>query len=310
MINNIKNRKVKITSITVGALLLIVVGFFIFIQSPVATASSPRKAAVVKPRLIVAGINTPSYPMFAEEAVKISDYEVAERLDKELLVNTYMHASTMLYIKLSSRWFPVIEPILKNNGIPDDFKYLCVAESGLQPVVSPSKAEGLWQFLAETGRQYDLEINDEVDERYNVELATQAACDYFNESYARFGNWTLVAASYNMGQGGLSRKMSDQGQSNYYELLLSKETMRYILRIVALKEIMQNPTLHGFSLDANDYYAPLNYYTDFVNTPINWVSYAAQKGLSYKDIRLMNPWINSDKMTNIKKKTYQIKIPN
>lgn len=247
---------------------------------------------------------------FCGEKVKLNDPEVYERFDRELMVNTYMQSSTLLYLKLSKRWFPVIEPILERNNIPDDFKYLCVAESGLQNVISPSKAEGFWQFLEATGKEYSLEINSEVDERYNLELATQAACDYFNAAYTKFGNWTQVAASYNMGQGGLTRALADQWQSDYYELQLSRETMRYLLRIVALKEIMKDPAKYGYNLRPDDYYAPLNYTTDFISTPINWVSYANSKGISYKDLKYLNPWIQSTNLANTKKKTYIVKLPN
>jgi len=280
------------------------------LQSQVRMSSYRSVTTRDKPVLYISPTYIPDSITLFGEKMKLTDYEVAERLEREILVNSYMHASTILYLKLSKRWFPIIEPILKRNGLPDDFKYLCVAESGLQQAISPSNAVGFWQFLSETGRQYNLEINDEVDERYHVEKATQAACDYLNSAYSKFGSWTNAAASYNMGQNGLQSRINTQIQNDYYELYVPRETMRYIFRIAALKQIMSYPELYGFILNESDYYSPIEFTTEYINhTSINWITYALSKNISYKDLRILNPWITSDRLANNSNRTYEVKIP-
>ena len=182
----------------------------------------------------------PAQMSLAGEDVPMDDFGVREALDREFIVNTYRHSGTILYLKKASRWFPVIEPILSEEGVPEDFKYLCVIESGLSQVVSPSGAAGFWQFMKKTAPEYGLEVSTTVDERYNVEKATKAACDYLKESYEMFGSWSLAAASYNMGRTGVTNRLDEQGVSNYWDLHLNSETARYVYRILAVKEVMEN----------------------------------------------------------------------
>ena len=190
----------------------------------------------------------PAVASFAGEEVPQDLYYVREAFEREIMANTFMHSSTMMMFKRANRWFPVIEPILKKNGIPDDFKFLALAESNLANVVSPSGAEGYWQFIKPTGQKYGLEINDNVDERYNMEKATQAACDYFKDAFKQFNNWTLVAASYNRGMDGLDKALDKQGVTGYYDLYLNDETSRYLFRIIAIKEVYNHPVRYGFYL--------------------------------------------------------------
>ena len=202
----------------------------------------------------VISVPIPHNLSFAGEKVPITDFSVREAADREFSINTYWQSQTLLIEKRTSRWFPVIEPILKRNNIPDDFKYISLVESQLTNVVSPQGAAGFWQFIPTTAKNYGLEVNEEVDERYNVVKATQAACDYFNESYKQFNNWTLVAASYNLGMTGVQAQIDKQKVKSYYDLLLNDETSRYIFRILAMKSIIVNPKSYGFTLRKKDLY--------------------------------------------------------
>lgn len=254
-------------------------------------------------------LDIPQKATFANEELPLSILDVRERLDRELLVNTYWQSQTLFLIKRKERWFPVIEPILKAQNIPDDFKYLALAESGLTNVVSPSGAAGFWQFLETTGTQYGLEINSEVDERYHLEKATIAACAYLKEAYSIFNNWSLVAASYNMGIDGIRKQMENQGASDYYDLLLVEETSRYVFRIVALKEICSNPLNYGFHLRKRDLYPPYTYKMIAVDSSItDLADFALSQGINYKELKLLNPWLRTPTLTNKSKKKYDIKI--
>lgn len=247
---------------------------------------------------------------FCGEPVPLNEFEVRERYDYELLVTLYKNAATILGYKRAHRWFPVIEPILARNNVPDDFKYLSVIESNLANVISPSDAVGFWQFLDGTAQQYGLEVNEYVDERYHVEKATEAACKYLNDAYRKFGSWTLAAASYNMGMGGLSGEIEAQGETNYYNLRLNSETSRYILRLVVTKEIFQNPKIYGYDLREQQVYPILPVKTVEVSTPIeSLVEFARQNGTNYKLLKELNPWLRKDKLPNPKGKTYTIKLP-
>ena len=195
---------------------------------------------------------------FAGEEIPVYSSDIWERIDRELLKNTYWQSNTMLYFKKANKYFPIIEPILKEYNIPDDFKYLAVIESGLDNVVSPSGAAGFWQLMKGTAREYGLEVNKDIDERYNLEKATVAACEYLQEAYHKFGNWTMAAASYNMGKSGVRRKIKEQDSNNYYNLYLNSETARYVFRIIAVKEIMQNPKKYGFMFRRKDLYSMPN----------------------------------------------------
>ncbi len=193
------------------------------------------------------------------EKLPLENFEVYERLDREMIVNAYWHSATILALKRANRWFPVIEPILKRNNIPVDFKYLAVAESNLENVISPAGATGFWQFIKSAATQYGLEVNDEVDERYDVEKSTEAACRYLKDAYQKFGSWTMAAAAYNAGMNGIDKWSSLQKTTNYYNLVLGIETSRYIARVAAIKIIMENPQKYGFNLSEKDLYQPLKY---------------------------------------------------
>ncbi len=248
---------------------------------------------------------------FAGEEVPIHNFDVYERLDRELLRNAYYHSSTIMSLKLSKRYFPVIEKILTENGVPADFKYLAVAESDLSNAVSPSGAKGFWQFLSATGKELGLETNNEVDERYHLEKSTEAACKYLKKLKNRFGSWTMAAAAYNMGQTRLTKEKDIQRTDNYYDLNLNRETSRYIFRILALKEIMSNPKDYGFLIDEDDKYAPIdNFQVIEVNSAVaNWGDFAIEHGTTYRILKVYNPWLVSSSLANKNKKTYEIKIP-
>ncbi len=243
-----------------------------------------------------------------ETPLKISD--VKERLDRELLVNVNLHASTILAIKRANRAFPVIEPILKKNGIPDDFKYLAVIESGLVNVVSPAGARGIWQFMPETAKERGMEVNENVDQRYDLEKSTQAACSYFLSAKGKFGSWTLAAASYNGGMTGVNKQIDIQKVTNYYDLLLIEETSRYVFRILALKEIMENPVKYGFTIAPEDLYATLpTKKIEIDSTITDLADFAKGQGINYKILKIHNPWLRETKLINDTGKKYQIEIP-
>lgn len=254
-------------------------------------------------------VKVPSYIDFAGEPVPTHIPDVKERLERELLVTAYRHSNTFLMLKRQTRWFPEIEQILREEGVPDDFKYLCVAESGMAQVVSPARAVGFWQFLERTGKEYGMEINSEVDERYHVEKSTRAACQYLKQAKAKFGNWTDAAASYNMGMGGLNNQMTRQGERNYYDLLLNQETSRYVFRILAFKEVLSNPQKYGFMLDYQDQYQPYQYREVVVDYTIDdFGNFAKQHNTNYKTLKILNPWLR-DKNLTVQKNTYRIKVP-
>ncbi len=252
----------------------------------------------------------PEHLDFAGEKVPIDQAEVREAFDRELLVNTYWQSQTVLFIKRSARYFPVIEKILKENGIPEDFKYLPLIESGFMPVVSPAGAVGFWQIMEGTGKQYGLEIDREVDERYHLEKATRVACAYLKEAYAEFGSWTLAAASYNVGIAGLKKQLERQRETSYYALNLNLETARYVFRLLAVKEILQDPESYGFHVRAKDRYLPLETFTVKVDSSITHVSYLNQKyGINYRILKYHNPWLRMENLPNAQGKTYEFVIP-
>jgi len=248
---------------------------------------------------------------FANEEVPMKNFDVQESLDRELLVNAYFHSQTFRYIKLAPRYFKIIEPILRENNIPEDFKYLALAESGFDPkVVSSAGAAGIWQFMKETGKQFGLEVNGEVDERFHVEKSTVAACKYLLSSYAKYKNWTTVAASYNAGIGGVDRQLQRQKVDNYYDLLLSDETNRYVFRILALKTILESPEKYGFHVDTQDLYPSIPVEIVKVSGPIpNLIDFAINNKTNYKLLKMFNPWLRDSLLKNEMKRTYEIKIP-
>ena len=250
-----------------------------------------------------------SFDLFGEK-MPLELWDVRERFDRELLVNTYMQGSTAYIIKLMSRWLPMIEARLKANNVPDDFKYLCIAESALQNQISKAGAVGFWQFMSGTAPQYGLYIDHEVDERYNPEKATDAACKYLTDAYNKFGNWTAAAASYNCGMGGFNGAMTKQGESSFYKLLLPEETMRYIFRIAALKQILSNPKAAGFFLQDDDVYKPLNVERTTITYGIgDLVQFAKNKGTDYKTLKMLNPWLRSNTFANTKQREYTLLLP-
>lgn len=247
---------------------------------------------------------------FCNENVPLNIYYVRESLERELLINSYLHASTIQNIKRANRFFPIIEPILKANNIPDDMKYLAIAESNLLNVVSPSKAAGFWQFLKETAKSYNLEVNDEIDERYNLEKATVAACAYLQESYLKYGTWAASAASYNMGQNGLDRVIKNQKDSIYYNLDLNRETSRYVYRIIALKTILENPQNYGFYIKKSELYPLIPTDSILVDSTIeNLPDFAKSLNLNYKILVDFNPWLRKYTLPNKSKKSYKLLIP-
>ncbi|MFT7086384.1 MAG: hypothetical protein ACJAV5_002112 [Vicingaceae bacterium] len=255
-------------------------------------------------------LRPPAEIQFAGAKVPLVEPEVYERLDREIHSNTYFHSNTILYFKKANRWFPVIEPILKENGIPDDFKYLALIESGLQNIVSPAGAAGYWQFMAATGKEYGLEINGEVDERYHIEKATKAACQYLKDSYELYGDWALVAASYNAGKGRISNELDRQQAKNYFDLLLVEETGRYVFRILAVKNIFENPKKYGFNIRKADLYSTLDYRTVVVDSTVaSFADFSKQHNISYKILKHFNPWLRESYLKNTSQTSYEIKLP-
>lgn len=258
----------------------------------------------------VFAVNIPENVEFAGEKVPINDFDVRERLDRELLVNTYWQSQTLLMIKRANRWMKIIEPILKRNGIPDDFKFLALVESGFTLNVSPKGAAGFWQFIPSTAQAYGLVVNDQIDERYHIEKSTEAACRYFKDAYKQFGSWTLVAASYNMGTNGIAKQLERQKTKSYYDLSLNEETSRYVFRVVAIKEIVNNPKQYGFYFRQKDLYPAIPTETITVDSTIkNLPQFITNLGYPYKTFRYFNPWIRSDALMNAEKKTYALILP-
>ncbi len=248
---------------------------------------------------------------FCGERVPLEREEIRESLDREILTNTFWHTNMILVLKRSGKYFPMIEKILAEQGVPDDFKYLCVAESSLNPLAkSPSNAVGFWQILETTGKELGLEINSEVDERYNIEKSTVVACEFLKKSYEIFGSWTLVAASYNGGKRRVSSNIRDQKQESYYDVLWAEETARYVFRILAFKEIMSAPEKYGYFLTGEDYYKPENYRTDTIKGAItDFAQYAIDNGTTYKRLKNLNPWLRQNYLTNARGKSYLVRIP-
>lgn len=246
---------------------------------------------------------------FAGERTPLEIPDVKERLDKELLVNTYWQSNALLLIKRAHKYFPIIEPILKEYNIPDDFKYLAVAESGLEHVVSPAGATGFWQIMKATAQEYGLEVNNNVDERYHIEKATRVACQYLKNSKERFGTWTLAAAAYNAGNTGVSRELKRQEVQDYYDLLLNPETSRYVFRIIALKHILSNAEEFGFKYEEKDLYEIEPIKTVEVDTAVtDFVRFAEKFEMNYKSLKIHNPWLRDKHLDNYSSKVYDIKV--
>lgn len=252
----------------------------------------------------------PDNVIFADEKMPLENFDTRESLEREILTSAYRHSSTILIIKRAHRYLPIIEKILKENNIPDDFKYLAAAESEYSNMISPAGATGFWQIMKETGIEEGMEINSVVDERYNLERSTQFACGYFKKSYEKYGNWTMAAASYNGGRAAIDDQIAIQNQNNYYDLLLSEETARYIFRAVAYKLIISDPERYGFNIDKNELYPELKYLEVKIDSAIPDLSvFTAKYGTNYKLLKFLNPWLRKPYLTPKANKVYTIKIP-
>ncbi len=257
----------------------------------------------------IKALKLPREMSFAGEKAPLDDQEVYERIDRELLVNTYWQSNMLLYLKRAGKYFPIIEPILEKNGIPDDFKYLAVIESGLTNATSTAGAKGFWQFMPTTAKEYGMEVNDNVDERYHVEKATEMACRYLKNAKEKLGSWSLAAAAYNSGNKNITDRMAQQKVDNYYNLLLQDETARYVPRIVAVKEIMQNPDKYGYIIEKEDLYQPEKTSLVSVDTTItNLTAFAEKFDMTYKDLKYYNPWLRNTSLENKLRKKYLIKV--
>lgn len=299
---------------TIG--LIAVSGLFIFaMQKAPAEAynsDASRSSENTKPSnsYNVYALSVPESLDFAGEPLPLNNPDILERMDRELLVNTYWQSNGLLMFKRAAKYFPIIEPILKKNGVPDDFKYLAVIESGLTNAVSPAGARGVWQIMKSTGRENGLEINDNVDERYHLEMSTEVACKYLLKAKEQLGSWTLAAAAYNAGNAGVSRRLEEQGVTDYYDLLLGEETGRYLFRIVALKEILNHPDTYGFNFKEDDLYKAVPTYKVEVDTAVaDFSKFAKKFGINYKILKLHNPWLREPHLNNKTRKKYSIDIP-
>ena len=259
---------------------------------------------VINPRI-------PSKLKFADQTIDLDRTDRWERLDRELTSMVYTHGNTLLAIKRANRYFPMLAPLLQKNGVPSDLIYLAVIESTLNPrALSPAKAGGLWQFMPTTAKEYGLEVNDYVDERYDPVKATEAACRYLKKSYAKYGNWESVAASYNGGVARITNELAAQQVDTAYDLYLADETMRYMFRLLAMKLIMENPKEYGFRLSSDQLYQPLEYTTVEVSTPVeDWPTWAKEHGIDYMTLRENNPWIRAKSLPNKTGKTYLVNVP-
>jgi len=306
-------KPISIYSIVVAAFLTFAL-FVSYIEDdpkPLNTQSKVAIPTVVDlPQIIKAVTLNKTFDFGGEILPTHENFDVRERLDQELLRNAYYHSNTILNIKKANRFFPVIEPILAKHGVPDDMKYLAVAESDLRNATSPAGAKGIWQFMKPTGKAAGLEINSGIDERYNLEKATEAACKKLKKDKREFGTWTLAAAAYNMGNTRLRKEIAAQRTKSYYDMNLNQETMKYVLRIVSIKEILSKPEQFGFYINQEDKYAPFDFVTTTVTKTIpNLGDFAIQNGTTYRMIKLLNPWLLGSSLPNSSGRTYKVKIP-
>jgi hypothetical protein len=272
---------------------------------PSLTAQSSSGRDALKQNISVPPI--PAQATFCGEKIPLEYFDVMESLGRELNSLSYWHSSMIYTIQLAGRYMAIIENLLKRYGIPDDMKYLCVAESNLQNVVSPARAAGFWQFLPGTAKEFGLQITPEIDERYHLEKATKAACEYLKMAYNKFGNWTLAAASYNVGMAHIANQVALQKQNSYYDMQLNQETIRYVYRAVAYKLIMTEPEKFGFCISSKSIYEPLVYKEIDVTGPVDWIAFSEKHSTNYKILKIFNPWIISTKLST--SKTYKVKIP-
>jgi len=303
----VQNRKTILTAIVLVSAAFI---FFSVVQGFNGSNGTPSNIDIPDTILLNKPFKLPDNVTFAGERMPLENFDTKESLEREIITSAYRHSSTILIIKRSHRYIPSIEKILRENDIPDDFKYLVAAESEYSNVVSPAGATGFWQIMPGTGKEQGMEINSVVDERYDVEKSTQFACEYFKKSYAKYGNWTLAAASYDGGRAGIDEQIDIQHQNNYYDLLLSEETARYIFRVVAYKLIISDPESYGFTIGKEELYPELKFYVVSVDTAVSSFSKFAEKfGTNYKLLKFLNPWLRKPYLTQKPNKVYQIRIP-
>jgi hypothetical protein len=293
--------------ITLGAVFVFIIGLGFTSEKK---EEKPGFTQQFRKNYSIYSLKLPDSLTFADEEVPVNYFDVRESLDRELLVNTYWQSHSLLLIKRANRYFPLIEKILRENDIPEDFKYIPLIESELTQTVSPAGAVGFWQFLEGTARDYGLEVNNQVDERYHIEKSTEAACKFLHESYEKFGSWTLAAASFNFGRSAINRQLKRQEADSFYNLILNDETARYIFRILAMKIILANPEKYGFNLREEDLYYPVPNYTVEVDTSVgDFAKFAREFSINYKLLKIMNPWLRENYLRNPQGKTYHIKIP-
>lgn len=302
------NRKTLLTSFVLAGTIIIILSIAEsskgFIDRPAGLQQATDTLYNIK------SFNLPDEVTFAGEKMPLDNFDTRESLEREILTSAYRHSSTILIIMRANRYLPLIEKILKKNNVPDDFKYLVAAESEYSNMVSPAGATGFWQIMPETGREEGMEINTVVDERYDVEKSTQFACDYFLRSYEKYGNWTLAAASYDEGRNGIDEQIDIQHERNYYDLLLTEETARYIFRAVAYKLVITDPQNYGFKIAKKDLFPELKYYEVKVDTAItDFTDFARKFGTNYKMLKILNPWLRKPYLTPKPNKEYMIKIP-
>jgi len=286
--------------------ILILLSGFIYTAANITALKSYGEAPTYK----VYALHLPDTISFANENIQINTPDKREALDRELLVNTYWQSNMMLLLKRANKFFPTIEKVLKEERVPTDLKYLAVIESGLENAISPAGAKGFWQIMRTTGREYGLEVNANVDERYHIEFSTRVAAKYLKRAKEKFGSWTLAAASYNRGISGIQRNLNQQKVDTYFDLKLGRETSRYVFRVLAVKEIMENPIKYGYVFDQNDLYdaVPVRYHG--LDTAIsNLTSFAQKMGINYKILKIHNPWLLENHLNNNSRKYYEIAIP-
>lgn len=300
-------KKLSIVAIILAS--LAIAGEAFIFASPKEDSDDLQKKAIMHDYRVYAPV-VPDTMTFAGERVPLETYYVREALDNELIINMYRQSATLQYFKRANRYFPVIEPILKKNGIPEDLKYLCVIESGLTNATSPAKAQGFWQFIQSTGTRYGLMVNDEIDMRNDLTASTEAACKYLKSLYSRFHSWSAAAAAYNCGENGLARRMESQSINSYYDIRLNSETGRYVYRILAIKLIMQNPQQYGYFVRHCDLYPPIpTRVASLSGQNVDLYQFAKNNNTTYKMLRELNPWLQTDNLKNKAGKTYAVRLP-
>lgn len=296
------SKKINYIALSLAIFVLISFGYFVL---KIAFKQTEINADYINPAGSLFGLSIPKDIHFAGEAVPQNDYSIKENLDKEFIGNS---SSAYVLLKRCALWFPPIEAVLKRNNIPDDIKYIALEESNLTNSQSSQGAAGFWQFVPSTGANYGLEINDDVDERYSVEKSTEAACKFFKEAYKRFNSWTIAAAAYNLGTGGIEQQLKKQKSNNYYNLMLNKETARYLYRVLALKTLVESSAKHKSKISKSFYGVPLTSYK--VDTAITDLSkFATSLGYNYNLLKIFNPWLRKNTLPNPNKKTYVINFP-